>query len=208
MASQLSKAPLVYAHDNCQLFAPSSPCHELRKSQKPRSLASLSCFRERACAPGHVAMGHNLWPHFGVDEHPLATYFDVHQRYRHLTHSHVTKRPKRRSTKRRAPGASQLAPQTPAPWRWKARTGRLGAGAPVKLFAPARERAPSERRASSAWRLTRARSRPSRKTDASRSKRITSLDATAKEEQRKVKAFSASPWCFHVPKALSNALGA
>ena len=26
---------------------------------------------------GHLAMGHNLWLHFGVDEHPFATY--VHQ---------------------------------------------------------------------------------------------------------------------------------
>ena len=25
-----------------------------------------------------VAMGHNLWLHFGVDEHSFATYFDVH----------------------------------------------------------------------------------------------------------------------------------
>ena len=38
----------------------------------------------------HVAMGHNLWrSHFGADEHPFATYFDVHQGYRVLTHSHV-----------------------------------------------------------------------------------------------------------------------
>ena len=28
----------------------------------------------------HVAMGHNLWrSRFGVDEHPFASYFDVHQ---------------------------------------------------------------------------------------------------------------------------------
>ena len=33
----------------------------------------------------HVAMGHNLWLHFGVDEHPFAAYFDVHQGYRVLT---------------------------------------------------------------------------------------------------------------------------
>ena len=26
----------------------------------------------------------NLWLHFGVDEHPFATYFDVHQGYRVL----------------------------------------------------------------------------------------------------------------------------
>ena len=37
-----------------------------------------------------VTIGHNVWrSHFGVDEHPLATYFDVHQGYRVLTHSHV-----------------------------------------------------------------------------------------------------------------------
>ena len=36
-----------------------------------------------------MAMGHNLWLHFEVDEHPFATYFDVHQVYRVLTHSHM-----------------------------------------------------------------------------------------------------------------------
>ena len=30
-------------------------------------------------------MAHNLWLHFGVDEHPFATYFDVHQGDRVLT---------------------------------------------------------------------------------------------------------------------------
>ena len=35
-----------------------------------------------------LAMGHNLCLHFGVDEHPFATYFDVHQGYRVLT-SHI-----------------------------------------------------------------------------------------------------------------------
>ena len=35
-------------------------------------------------------VGHNLWQsHFGVDEHPFATYVDVHQRNRDLTHSHI-----------------------------------------------------------------------------------------------------------------------
>ena len=35
---------------------------------------------------------HNLWrSHFGVDEHPFATYFDVHQGYRVLTHSQILK---------------------------------------------------------------------------------------------------------------------
>ena len=36
-----------------------------------------------------MAIGHKLRLHFGVDEHPFATYFDVHQRYRVLTHSHI-----------------------------------------------------------------------------------------------------------------------
>ena len=37
-----------------------------------------------------MAMGHNLWrSHFGVHEHPFNTYFDVHQGYRVLTHSHI-----------------------------------------------------------------------------------------------------------------------
>ena len=34
-------------------------------------------------------MGHTLWLHFGVDEHPFATYFDVHRGYGVLTHSHM-----------------------------------------------------------------------------------------------------------------------
>ena len=38
---------------------------------------------------GHLAMGQNLCLHFGADEHPCATYFDVHQGYRVLTHSHM-----------------------------------------------------------------------------------------------------------------------
>ena len=38
---------------------------------------------------GYMAMGHSLLLHFGVDEHPFATYFDVQQRYRVLTHSHI-----------------------------------------------------------------------------------------------------------------------
>ena len=37
----------------------------------------------------YMAMGHSLWLHFGVDEHPFATYFDAHQGYRVLTHSHI-----------------------------------------------------------------------------------------------------------------------
>ena len=41
----------------------------------------------------HMAMGHNLWrSHFGVHEHPFASYFDVHQGYRVLTHSHLSGR--------------------------------------------------------------------------------------------------------------------
>ena len=37
-----------------------------------------------------MAMGHNLWLHFGVDEHPCTTYFDVHQGFPgFLTHSQI-----------------------------------------------------------------------------------------------------------------------
>ena len=38
-----------------------------------------------------MAMGHNQWLLFGVDEHehPFATYFDIHQGYRVLIHSHI-----------------------------------------------------------------------------------------------------------------------
>ena len=32
-----------------------------------------------------LVMGQNLWLHFGVDKHPFATYFDVHQGYWVLT---------------------------------------------------------------------------------------------------------------------------
>ena len=35
----------------------------------------------------NMAVGHNLCRHFGADEHPCATYFDVHQGYRVLTHN-------------------------------------------------------------------------------------------------------------------------
>ena len=41
-----------------------------------------SCFED-------MAMGYNLWrSHFGVDEDPFATYFDVHQGYRVLQPYH------------------------------------------------------------------------------------------------------------------------
>ena len=48
-----------------------------------------------AVFPGHPAptrYGHGAYPmlHFRVDEHPFATYFDVHQGYRVLTHSHIS----------------------------------------------------------------------------------------------------------------------
>ena len=53
-------------------------------------------------------MGHNLWLHFGVDEHPFTTCVDVHQGYRVLTHSQVSENPtskgaaaSRRSSSRR-----------------------------------------------------------------------------------------------------------
>ena len=37
----------------------------------------------------HMAMGHNLWLHLGVEENPFASYFDVHQGYRILPHSRI-----------------------------------------------------------------------------------------------------------------------
>ena len=33
-------------------------------------------------------MWHNLWLHFGVDEHPFVTYFDAYEGYR-VTHSQM-----------------------------------------------------------------------------------------------------------------------
>ena len=45
--------------------------------------------QSRALRWPHLAMGHNLWLHFGVDEHPFAADFDVHQGHRVLTYSHL-----------------------------------------------------------------------------------------------------------------------
>ena len=49
-----------------------------------------STFWEHDYVPTSIILGrgHNLWLHVRVDEHPFATYFDVHQEYRVLTHSH------------------------------------------------------------------------------------------------------------------------
>ena len=39
-----------------------------------------------------MTMGQNLWrSHFGADEHPCTTYLEVHQRYKVLTHSQMTR---------------------------------------------------------------------------------------------------------------------
>ena len=43
--------------------------------------------KQKSCR--NLAMWHNLWLHFGADGHPFATYFDVHQGYRVLTHNHL-----------------------------------------------------------------------------------------------------------------------
>ena len=59
----------------------------------PGSLLALFALKQNGGLPRLVrdmAMGHNLWLYFGVDEHPFATYFDVHQGYRVLTHSHMS----------------------------------------------------------------------------------------------------------------------
>ena len=58
----------------------------------------------------HMAMGHNLCLHFGADEHPCTTYFDVHQGYRVLTHSHIQKGQRevqRKNKQARTPGRCQ-----------------------------------------------------------------------------------------------------
>ena len=52
---------------------------------------SLRKGRGKVGALNQLAMGQNLWLHFGVDEHPCTTYFDVHQGYRVLTHSQLEK---------------------------------------------------------------------------------------------------------------------
>ena len=38
-----------------------------------------------------MAMGHTVYAtfHFGAEEHPCTTYFDVHQAHRVLTHNHI-----------------------------------------------------------------------------------------------------------------------
>ena len=61
-----------------------SPCPRSSPQMPP-----VRNWRFLACAAAHMAMGHDLWLHFGPDEHPLATYFDVHQGYSVLTHSHI-----------------------------------------------------------------------------------------------------------------------
>ena len=64
----------------------------LQKTLKPwQTFVWLGVFQMLICPDSQVLMiGHNPWrSHFGVDEHPCATYFDVHQGYRVLTHSHV-----------------------------------------------------------------------------------------------------------------------
>ena len=43
----------------------------------------------KTCSRCNLVLGHNLCLHFGADEQPCTTYFDVHQGYRVLTHSHV-----------------------------------------------------------------------------------------------------------------------
>ena len=50
--------------------------------------SSASGGRTRSDGP-ILATGHCLWLHFGVDEHPFATYFDVHRGCRVLTHSQL-----------------------------------------------------------------------------------------------------------------------
>ena len=69
----------------------------MRKEKKRRDFLAVQDRRAitfshlflHSLLPDHMAMGRSLWLHFGVDEHPFATYFDVHQGYRVLTHSHV-----------------------------------------------------------------------------------------------------------------------
>ena len=58
-----------------------------------------------------VAMGHNLWLYVGVDEHLFATYMDVHQGYRVLTHSQVAKAVKKKT---RAPELPELTQEISA----------------------------------------------------------------------------------------------
>ena len=36
-----------------------------------------------------MAMGQNLWLHIGLDEHPFASYFDVHQEFGLGNHGHI-----------------------------------------------------------------------------------------------------------------------
>ena len=75
--------------------APSAPaCRDLgvlgAMAGSERKAAS-SFPRESGASVFHcqMAMKHNLWLHIGVDEHPFANYFDVHQGYRDLTQSQI-----------------------------------------------------------------------------------------------------------------------
>ena len=74
-------------------------------------------------------MGQNLCLHFGADEHPCTTYFDVHQEYRVLTHSQV--------------GRSYLLPVGP---RFRPAPNRLQQAAPVQDLRELRTQAVLEQR--------------------------------------------------------------
>ena len=65
---------------------PSASRHEAEGGAHQPGPADFGCGRG---SQGKLAMGHNLWLYFGVDEHPFATYFDVHQGYRLLTRSQL-----------------------------------------------------------------------------------------------------------------------
>ena len=75
----------------------------LGQSVTPKVTQGLSCWlgfgfranrrfppqERRSTVFPEMAMDPILWLHLGVDEHPFATYFDVHQDYRVLTHSQM-----------------------------------------------------------------------------------------------------------------------
>ena len=86
--SQPSTVPLYHLYQNTQQHKGISPLPRNRQQTVHPSFHLLKnmlyfplLVLKEICHYWNIAMGHTLWLHFGVDEHPFATYFDVLQRF-------------------------------------------------------------------------------------------------------------------------------
>ena len=80
-------ALLFFPVATCRSGGSASPARIWMRSEQ--GSGAFSRCKVRVVDALDQVMGHNLWFHSGVDEHPFATYFDVHQGYRVLTHSQI-----------------------------------------------------------------------------------------------------------------------